>query len=204
MNLKRFVILLIFTMLSVLANAQITAEKARLKKQRLKSIERYHANIGLESGFNNNITYGPRISVGYGSAINLLNFDMGAKYILVNSIFLENAKHLTLNQTAFFMSVQCNVVKWDFKYAYLGMEMDYFLPVFNKQISHEHFSGRIHLGVSIRKYNVSVFYEYDLAPMMNQKYVYESEDYDYQTLHDSLFERWRFGISVTYNIVFDL
>lgn len=204
MNLKQLFILTLFMAMSAMLMAQTPAEKVRLKKKRHGSIERYHANVGLETAFNNNLIVAPKISIGYGSTINLFNIDLGVKYKVVNSLFFDDSKHLTINQTAFFVSAQCNVASWNFNCVYIGAEMDFCTPVFNKTIANEHFSCRGHVGVKYRKLNIGAYYEYDLAPMMNQKYVYESDQYDYQSLRSSLFERSRVGISITYNFVMDI
>lgn len=204
MNLKQLFILTLFMAMSAMLMAQTPAEKVRLKKKRLGSIERYHANVGLETAFNNNLIVAPKISIGYGSTINLFNIDLGVKYKVVNSLFFDDSKHLTIHQTAFFVSAQCNVASWNFNCVYIGAEMDYCMPVFNKTIANEHYSGRGYVGVNYRKLNIGAYCEYDLAPMMNQKYVYESDQYDYESLRGSLFERMRVGISITYNFVKDI
>lgn len=70
------------------------------------------------------------------------------------------------------------------------------------QIGKNHFTPAAKLGVRIQQCDVSLYYEYDMKPSFNQKYVFETADYDYDLLRPALFERMRFGIRFLYHFDF--
>lgn len=209
---KRFhiVVLFMFIALSPISS-QTTKEKDELRQQRFSQIDYYHTGIGVDAAFNHNVIVGPKVYVGIGSFRNLINADLGIKLLWTNPFISSSKENITQRQLPIFLSVSCNVLRWKSGSAYFGAEMDYHLSLYanhqlpkksgtisDNNLMHSHASASIRLGVYLGQWNIGAFYDYYLAPSYNQKYVYESPAYDYDALHDALFERTHLGISVAY------
>ena len=197
--------------------AQSPHEKEMLKKERFRRIEFFHASFGADVSANKSVYASPRVSLGIGSRRNLLNADIGLKYKIGNPFFFDDNEHLVPQQLQAFASLQMNLFSWKANCVFLGGNIAYCIPVttfhylpssniieFDKEVGLGHFSTQIGAGIMFDRWSISLFYEYDLAPSLNQKYVYESANYDYDHLHDILFERNRIGVSVAYHLPFKL
>lgn len=211
MKLRNIILLLLLLTTVVPAFSQTQPDKKKIKKERLSKVEMFHYAIGFESSFNTNVYFSPEVMYGVGSFRNLINADIGLRYMFGNPFFSDKNERLVDHQIPFFISVQLNFVSWKESCAFIGAEMAYCMPVTvfhhygesdnvvaDRKIGKNHFSSRAKIGVKLNRVGIMAFYEFDLAPMMNQKYVYESAEFDYDALHASLFERTRFGVSLTY------
>ena len=113
-----------------------------------------------------------------------------------------------------FAAADVNFGQWSNGSGFAGAEIAYNIPVMGEhytvsgykfqdtELVKGHCSIRLRAGVRLEKWVFNVHYEYDLAPSFNQKYVYESAQYDFVTLRPSLYERHRVGISVAYLFTF--
>lgn len=213
----RKVLLIILSLLipAIQLSAQTDKEKAHLRQERFSKIDYMHAAIGLETGGNRNFVIGPKASYGIGSFRNLLNGEVGFGYMFYNSFGSSSSERITLHQVPLFADVHLNFARWKAGALYLGGEA---AIAFTAYARHKHPSseieesnsklGRTHaslgamLGLRLSRWDISVRYCYDLAPMMNQKLVFETDGYDYDLLHDSLFERSRILLNISYLIPF--
>lgn len=214
MTIRKIISLLFLLFVTITLFSQTTEEKQQIKRQRLSTIDLYHFSIGIDTHFNQNLLFSPKISLGIGSFRNKINADAGIKYTFGGSAFFCDEEHILVSQLPLFASTQFNLVSWEANCAFVGGEIAYCIPIvgfhylpststpkFDKHLCRGHFYGRIKVGTRINRWEIGLFYEYDFAPMMNQKYVYESPEYDYDILRDALFERARWGLSLNYNYV---
>ena len=207
------VLLLLAGVLSAMAQTPTDGQKSAVRQRRFGKIELRHLGVGLDAAANHNYYAGPKVYVGLGSHRNLLNVDAGFKYQFWNPVGSGGKERLSLQQLPVFASLKLNVARWTTGNLYLGGEADYCLAMSakhhlpdgagsasDKASGQDHAAVRGLLGLKLDRLDVGLFYEYDLAPAMNQKYVYESADYNYRQLYDALFERWRVGVAVSYHI----
>ncbi len=196
---------------SNIAIAQPTPkEQEALRKKRLNKVEFYHMGVGLETGISHNFVFGPVIYGGIGSFRNLINADIGLKLLWTNPAGSSSKERISHLHLPIFAHLSLNLLRWQNGSAYIGGEFDYHLylnathhlptggSISDKDLSHSYASVGPRLGVRFNRWNIQVFYEWDLSPAFEQKYVYESSDYNYDALHDALFNRSRFGLSVSY------
>ena len=109
-----------------------------------------------------------------------------------------------------FVTAGVNVVRWDRGCLYGGGELAYCMPLTSayhqkttgmssndKNISNQYATAALRIGLRLGNWDLGIRCERDLAPAMNQKYVFEKAGYDYDALHDQLFERFRIGLAAT-------
>ena len=197
------------------AVAQTPQEKDALRQKRFSKIEYYHVGAGIEAGFNKNLLVGPKVYAGIGSYRNLLCVDAGLKLLWLNPAGSADKERVSMWQLPVFAAVSANLLRWQKNALYVGGELDYHLilsathhlPVNNatvsdKDLGSKYASASLRLGLRMDRWDVSLFCERDLAPAFEQKYVYETPAYDYDALHDAIFERMRFGVSLSYTFPF--
>lgn len=190
-------------------------EREKVLTHRLDKIEFYHFGIGGDVAINKNYEFGPKVYVGLGSARNLLNADFGLKLMFANPWRNSRHEYVRWYSLPIFVSGSLNAIRWKRNSVYFGGEIAYNLSLGSghhrlistsdpdtQNIASNHFSWQGKLGFRSEYWDFALFYEHDLAPALNQKYIFESSDYIYSNLHDSIFERWRIGVSVTYNFRF--
>ena len=212
MKKLRFVaelLLLVWTM-----SAQTDDVAQAVRRQRIAHIDFYHVSGGAGFALNHNFCVGPQLSAGIGSFRNLLNGDFGVRYQFLGVFPRKGVESVSLQQLPVFLSLNLNVFRWKTGSLYLGGEMAFVptvvahhrLPagqmVSDRQIGKNHFTPAAKLGVRVQQYDVSLFYEYDLKPSFNQKYIFETAGFDYDLLHAAIFERMRFGIRFLYHFDF--
>lgn len=203
----------ILAMLPIMAQSQ--KEKTVLKQKRFKKVDYYHVGVGIESGINENWYIEPLIFGGIGSYRNLLNVDIGIGYQLINPLGSSEKERIVLHQLPVFASLHINLAHWPSGAVYIGGEGIYNLTVkgqhvvpnadlaeTDNKLGHSHATAVGMLGVRLNQWDFSLRYAYDLAPGMNQKYVFESPSYDYDYLHASLFEHSRLALNISYLIPF--
>lgn len=217
MKTKKYSMAMLFLLLVSVSYSQTTKEKEMIIKERIRRIEFFHASFGIDVSANKNFYTSPWLSLGVGSFRNLLNADLGVKYTIGNPFFFDDKEHLVPQQLQLFAALQLNVLSWKTNCVFVGGSMAYGVPFaafhhlpssniieYDKEVGCRHFSTEICTGIRFDNWRMSLFYEYDLAPALNQKYVFESLNYDYDLMKDILFERGRFGFSVAYYIPFKL
>lgn len=210
-----FLILLLQVATCLTMSAQTEKEKTIIRKDRFTKVDFMHAGIGIEAGGADNIIFGPKVSYGIGSYRNLLNVDVGFGYEFCNLIGIGQKERIILQQLPVFIDLHLNILRWKSGAVYMGGEAAYYI---NTMASHHRpvasgegsikGLGRNYsvltgiLGVRLDRWDFSVRYMRYLAPMINQKLVFETEDYDYDYLHDSVFERSRIMLNATYLLPF--
>ena len=214
---RRIGLILLLMLIASVSHSQTSLEGNRIIRSRTKMIDFYHVSLGLDISSGKNLYAVPRASLGIGTFRNLLNADIGLKYKLGNPFFFDDEEHLVPQHLIAFASLKLNLFSWKSNCIFLCGEMAcniptvtlHYLPTSNiieydKEIGKKHFSVLIKAGISLDRWSIELFYEYDLAPALNQKYVYESLNFDYDSLRDILFERNRIGVSVAYHLPFNL
>lgn len=205
-------LLIIFHLFAVLhVTAQTAPEKATKRMERLRKVDYMHIGMGVETGGYENWFVSPKVFYGIGSYRNILNADIGIGYQLTNLLGTNSSERIILQQLPVFANLHLNIVRWAKGSMFIGGEATYYFAV--KGVHHiplsdvtenENNLGQSHvtvaglLGVRLSHWDLSMRYAYDLSPSMNQKFVFESADYDYDNLCPSLFERSRFAISISY------
>lgn len=211
--------LLFISILSVcacfLSFAQVSIDRDKVLDKRLDKINFYHIGTGLEIAGNHNYMLSPKVYLGFGSPRNLLNVDIGLKLSFNNPVRSANSEYIRFYSMPFFLSGSINAVKWKQNAIYVGAEVAYNIALGSGyhssnhtaednagSVAKSHASWQGKMGYRYKNWDLSFFYEDDLSPAIDQKKVYESAEYDYDMLHESIFERWRLGMSITYNFRF--
>ncbi|MBO4906585.1 MAG: hypothetical protein J5486_06070 [Bacteroidaceae bacterium] len=199
-------LLLISTLLPL--SAQTASEKNQIRLQRFSKIDYYHYGFGLEAASSHNFTAGPKVFVGLGSYRNLITADAGLKLLFTNPFGSSTEERVSQVHLPIFATASLNFLRWQKGSAYIGAEADYHLSLgathhtaststSDNDLSCAHASASLRLGVRLSNWDIGLYYEYDLAPAFDQKHVYETAAYDYEALHDNIFDRTRFGISIS-------
>ena len=192
-----------------------TTTDQKVRDKRTHMIHLHHIGIGAETAMSENVRFSARAYYGIGSYRNLLNADIGVKYALSHPLLHIAEEKITAHYMAPFIAATVNYYRWANGGLYLGGECAYHLAVAanhhlpsatvvehdNVAASH-HCSLRAKAGSRWENWDICLHFEYDLAPALNQKYVFESTAYNYDLLRPSLFERWRIGITAAYLIPF--
>lgn len=210
----KLVILLLLLVCPVIA--QTENEKAVIRHERLRMIDFHHVNVGVEVNAHNNQLMGPAISYGVGTFRNLLNLDLGIKYIMVNPIGRNGEERISVHYLPVWVATNVNVMRWHWGSVYVGGEISYSIVAtanhrkpFSEVIEYDRCIGNNHtslsgkLGVRLSRMDINIHYCYDLSPTMNQKYIFETAKFDYDYLKANLYERYRIGLSVSYLIPID-
>lgn len=211
MSKKSVILFLTLLLVSFNLVSQNEYDIDKIKKMRLNKIDFYHISLGINSSLNKNFSFGLNVGAGIGSHRNLINCDLGVGLVKVNPFYDKSNENISLTQMPLYLSSSINFLRWKTNSIYLGTEFAYVMalnskhynPVdafSNKDLSlrKSHCAASVKIGAIVDIFNLFFFYEYDLAPSFNQKYIYESPDYDYVYLRDKIFERYRFGISLSY------
>lgn len=195
--------------------AQLQMDRSKIMDKRLDKIDFYHLGGGIDFAGNENLKFGLKFYVGIGSNRNLYNIDLGLKLISSNLIKISEAEYISSYYMPFFISGSLNFFRRKRSCIYMGAELSYCIALGSNHhvndklmekdkfsIANNYFSWQGKLGLRHSCWDFSFFFENDLSPALNQRYVYESVEYDYLKLYDSIFERSRIGLSITYNFRF--
>ena len=180
-------------------------------RHRLNQVNKYHIGLGIECATNTNIVYGFKTFIGYGNYRHLLNADIGVGIRSWNYPINEIDKYKML-QIPVSASFSTNPIRWSKGCLFLGGETSIHFGVWNSatyNIENVEYDGskalknyvsiKGKIGLIQRKINVAFFYEQDLSSFCNQKYIYESGMYDFDRLHNSIYEHNRIGLSLSYS-----
>lgn len=211
-------ILIIVTPLLLLASsifAQSSKEKDIIRSKRFSRVEMRHIGVGVETGIYHNLYIGPKFYYGIGSFRNIINIDGGLKYLYCVSLDHQSTESLSAHFFSVFGSLNLNPIRWNSGCLYVGSEISYNLvasanhkltsselETHDNRIGENHFVLRGKMGARLNLWDFNVFFDYNLAPAMNQKYIYESINFDYDQLYSSIHERYRLGVAVSYFIPF--
>lgn len=211
MKLLNITVLLLLVSLSLVA--QTHKEIEGIKSKRFNRIDMRHIGVGLETGVYDNLYIGPKLFYGLGTFRNKFNIDGGLKYLYCRSMNNKHEESISVQFCSIFCSLNLNSIRWNSGCMYFGVEMTYNVvaAASHKEISSDvvahdirignnHFVARGKIGARLDFWDINVYCDYNLAPAMNQKYIFESVDYNYDKLYASIHERYRIGISVSYFI----
>jgi hypothetical protein len=212
--MNRLGVLLWMVLLVWSVSAQTDDSQEAVRRQRISRIDFYHVSVGASVAMNRNYSLGPQLSFGVGSFRNILNADVGIRYLFEGALLQRGAERVSLQQLPLFVSLHVNAIRWRTGSFYLGAEMAYVptvvaqhrLPdgqlVSDIHIGKNHFTPAAKLGFRQGDCDFSLFYEYDMKPSFDQKYIFETVGYDYDALKYSIFERMRLGIRFLYHFNF--
>ena len=186
-------------------------ESERIWRQRINRINLFHVGIGADYATNYNTVFGARGYIGIGSSRHLFNADLGFGIRFWN-LFSESRKsHYSMVQMPFFVSSTFHPIRWSNGCLYVGGEALALLGIRNLSKTiledyHAHDSKPLRNYVSVRgklglifhSIDVGLFFEHDFAPICDQKSIYESGLYDFGSLRESIYERNRIGLSISY------
>lgn len=183
-----------------------------IKSQRFQSVGLYNIKISGEGGgFRESHLASLRVDFCLGSRFTLWGAGVGVGYRVANPFTLGSKESVSARHIPFFLSAELHPLRFKTGYLYLGTE-----AIFNLSIGGRHFlpaekhrqrdsnlssnciTGRANLGVKFHNFAVYTFFEYDMQPSFNQKYIYETLAYDYRALKNTIFERYRLGIGLSY------
>lgn len=209
MKTRLILYLLLLMPLSVIA--QTDREAQTMRQKRYSMIHMHHVGVGIEAEAFENFRVSPRVFYGIGSFRNVLNAEIGLKYVYNHPLLHAGEERVAAHYISPFVAGIVNFYRWSAGSLYAGGEVaynfaiagDHYLPSAavqerDSQIGNHHCSLRPKIGVRLENWDVSLHFEYDLAPSLNQKHLFESAAYDYYALKPSLFERYRLGIHVAY------
>lgn len=213
MKMKLLNITVLFLLISSSLYAQTAKEIEGIRSKRFNRIDMKHFGVGLETGVYENLYLGPKLFYGMGTFRNLFNIDGGFKYMFCSSMYNKYEESISGQFFSVFCSLNFNPIRWNTGCMYLGGETSYNVvaAASHKEISSDvvahdirignnHFVARGKIGARLDLWDINLYCDYNLAPAMNQKYIFESVDYNYDKLYASIHERYRIGISVSYFI----
>lgn len=195
--------------------AQQTMDRDKILDKRLDKIYFYHFGIGMEVATKQNYMIAPKAYLGIGSNRNLINVDLGMKWTCSNPFSLGRSEYIQTYSVPIYLSGSINAIRWEQNAIYVGGEIAYNFAIGSdyhttkllmedntSSVANSHASWQGKLGCRYKSWDFSVFCENDLSPAVNQKYIYETDFYDYDELRELIFERCRFGLGIAYNIRF--
>ena len=213
--MRRLLILIGLMMFVWMVSAQSDVMSKAVKRRRINHIDFYHVSVGANFAMNRNYCVGLQLSAGVGSFRNVLNADIGLRYQFLGMFIRKREERVSLQQLPLFISLNVNVYRWHTGSLYIGGEMAYIFKVSGRhvlpdangathdlKIGKNHFTPAAKIGCRVADCDVSVFYEYDMKPSFDQKYIYETEEFDYGVLRTSIFERMRMGVRFLYHFNF--
>lgn len=173
------------------------------KQERLRKIDWHSVKAGLEASWNQNYGCGVWASYGLGSFRNILWADAGLKIDYLTTPLAIGDDALQLWSMPLFVRANANLVRWDGGSYYIGLEGYLSIPVSavdDIRVSRVHPSLRGYMGFLLGKASMDVYLEFDTVPQFDQKFIYETDTYDYNALRPYIFERARAGIRIGYTI----
>lgn len=196
-------------------SAQVATQNDDLKRKRIGKIDFWHVSIGASAAMNRNLSAGLQLSAGLGSFRNVLNVDMGVRYLFYGSFPRKDVERVSSQQLPLFISLNLNFFRWKSGSMYFGAEMAYTITISAQhtvpadcyrgkdlKIGKDHFTPAAKIGCRAGDCDVSLFFEYDMKPSFDQKYIFETEQFDYDKLKPSLYERMRVGVRFLYHFNF--
>ena len=187
-------------------------ERDNIRWQRTHKIDYYHLSGGFLAHGGVNGDVGIQLSSGFGTHRNLLNMDYGVRYMWLNPLNVGNAELLSQYQLPLFLSGQVNVARMSNSSLFVGGEVEYVLSMLSwyrygdgaisvrdKGLNNDHWTVAVCVGMRMKCFELAATVSYDLGPAFNQKYVFESREYDYESLRQSLRARYLVGLSLLYH-----
>lgn len=165
--------------------------------EKMSRIGMFRIGVGCGVAGWNNINVTPGITFGLGSYRNVVNGELGLKYNATIPL-KAGLQDLTNHHLTLSAALLVNYWRWNRNCLYVGAEIDGNFNVGNLPYSSHSAAVAGVLGIKVQALDISLRYEYDIVPRYNQKYIYETEGYDYDAAHSTIFERMRAGVTLTY------
>ena len=210
----KFLSILVLIILSLQSlHAQTTVDVENIKTRRFKRIGLQHCGVGVESSANKNLHATLKSFYSIGSHKNLINTYVGCKYTFSTPFFINNADAIYGQHIGAFADLHFNIIRGQNWCTYIASEMVYNFAIIssyenrttgrvikdsNIAKDYSRLNGKI--GVRFKHWDVSIQYGYNLSPAINQKYVFESWEFDYDSVLGLLYERHFVGLSLSYHI----
>ena len=195
--------------------AQTPAEVQTIRNKRLRTIHVHNLSVGIDAGGCDNYFIAPKVYYRLGSQRNLFNADAGFRYLFYNPVMVSDSDYVSSQYVAPFIAANINFARWDSGAAYLGAEFTYNISTTASYHSissslyqrdnniGKHYTNLLgRVGVRIERWDISLFASYGLAPNFNQKYIFESTLFNYDSVRSQLYSRYNFGLSLSYIIPF--
>lgn len=187
-------------------------EQAKVKAERIRKIGLYNIRLGGEvAGYRENYMASLRADFTFGSRFTIWGASAGIGYRTINPFVAINKEAVSVRHFPIYLSAELHPWRFETGYLYIGAEGILNLSLGGRHLvsnqrrwsSDSNLSktcivGRANLGVKFKNVGIYAFYEYDLQPSVNQKYIYETVGYGYKELKSMIFERCRVGVGVSY------
>lgn len=187
-------------------------EQAKVKAERIQKIGLYNIRLGGEvAGYRENYMASLRADFTFGSRFTIWGASAGIGYRTINPFVAINKEAVSVRHFPIYLSAELHPWRFETGYLYIGAEGILNLSLGGRHLvsnqrrwtSDSNLSktcivGRANLGVKFKNVGIYAFYEYDLQPSVNQKYIYETVGYGYKELKSMIFERCRVGVGVSY------
>lgn len=198
-----------------IVSAQTTKELKIVRQERISKIHLHHVGIGVDISAYNNYSVGPHFFYGIGTHRNLLNADVGFGYSFANSVRTKHSDAIACQYVGLFASGQVNFIHWHSGSMYIGTKIEYNIStislykssvlgtiVSDKHIGKSHCTTYGKLGLKLNHWDFNIYIKYNISPAINQKYIYETSNFDYDSVYNQLYDRIHFGLSLSYLIPF--
>lgn len=211
MKYSSILVLIILSLQSL--HAQSTVNVEELKNRRFKSIGLQHCGAGFESDANKNMHAALKLFYNIGSHKNLINTYAGCKYTFSTPFFINSRDAVYGQHIGAFAEVHLNIIRRQEWCTYIGTEIVYDFAIKSSYINratgilikdnsiakdYSRIKGKI--GIRFKHWDVSIHYGYNMSPFIDQKYVFESKEFDYDSVYALLYERHFVGFSLSYLI----
>lgn len=195
------------------ASAQDTKEEKQLINWRLSRINIHNIGIGASLGMNENMLLSPHVYYRAGSNRNLINAEGGLKYTLCGPTDFKDTDIVRAQYLGAYMEAHLNFLRWRTGAVYLGpgigydwgLSASYRTSASNTTVrdnaiakGHANASGKV--GMKFNHWDASIYFVFNMAPLMDQKHIFESSGYNYEQVYSQTHERCRIGISLSYMI----
>ena len=210
-NIIKYITLFVILTQSVMGQGGNNFDNPR--KARYRKIDIQHFGVGMNCGVNENVQFGPKLFYGIGSYRNLLNAEVGCRYVYCISGKKVQYDAVSSQYCSLFFTGDINFIRGNAMSVYLGSELAYNCAVASSYISYRkgvvvgdngiaanYVSVIAKIGMKRNRLDANVYLGYNLSPPMNQKYVYESAEFRYDDVYDQLHERCYVGFSLSYLI----
>lgn len=186
-------------------------DTTRIISKRLDMVDVVQLGTGVDVIGGQNCHINPKLYIQYGSSHSFINVQGGMKLSFANLITSGDKDRLLSVSMPLYVAINFGALRWRFNQLYVGAEADYTIPLYARYSnpkqnitysnvkalqSYPSVGGRI--GLRISHCDMMFICMYDIRPAYNQKYIFESDAYDYYSLKTSIFERITFGISMSY------
>lgn len=172
-------------------------EGDREKSMRLGMIGANQIGLSVDLGYWYNTHISMRLMYQFGSYRNLMNMYVGTGY----SIRIPNGENRNIylaHHLPIFIGAKINYYSWQRNCLYIGTETEYNVFAGVSPVSHGFWALSGNLGFRLQACDIHLKYTYDLIPAYNQKFIYESPDYNYYNAYHVIYERMHLGLGVSY------